>query len=297
MGLLRPFHLPGDPDLGWNAQDARAALKKRERTARKRAQTARPSPYRLFDMHCHLDRMANADDVAAEAAERGLALFGVTVTPAETKAASERFASAPNVRIGVGLHPWWLADAGSQADSADRAALMAAQSRFVGEIGLDFGPKNLSTSDAQIQAFELIVRACAERPMEGRVLSIHAVRSAQAALDILERFDMTHQAACIFHWFSGSSDELARARALGCLFSVSEHMLASKRGREYARQIPLDRLLLETDAPPELDAPYRAGQLETSLEHTLDQLSEIRSTARDDLATAIAATSSRLLDL
>ena len=55
----------------------------------------------------------------------------------------------------------------------------------------------------------------------------------------------------IFHWFSGSSAQLKRARDLGCFFSVNAFMLQTKRGREYAKAIPLDRLLIETDLPEE----------------------------------------------
>lgn len=66
--------------------------------------------WRLFDMHCHLDRMANADEVAREAVANDMALFCTTVTPADALAARSRFGTPPNVRVGVGLHPWWITD-------------------------------------------------------------------------------------------------------------------------------------------------------------------------------------------
>ena len=254
-------------------------------------------PYRLVDMHCHLDRMANADEIAADAAARGIALFDTTVTPADALGASKRFASAPNVRVGAGLHPWWLADGRCDEQDADRAALMAAQARFVGEVGLDFSERFHGSFDVQTEAFEFIARACAENPVPGRTISLHAVRSAGIVLDILERYGLTSSAICIFHWFSGTSDEFTRARELDCRFSVNERMLASKRGREYARQVPVDRLLLETDAPPELDTPYSAEAIETSLDAVLDQLATLRGENRDGLASHIAQTSCALLDL
>ena len=261
-----------------------------------RRSATRP-PYRLVDMHCHLDLMANADEVVADAAMRGIALFDTTVTPADTKTACERFAQTPNVRVGVGLHPWYLADGRCSGDDADRTALAAAQSCFIGEVGLDFSERHRKSFAAQAQAFELIMQACAERPMPERIISLHAVRSAGAVLDILERFDLTHSATCIFHWFSGTSNELARARSMGCWFSINKRMLASKKGREYARQIPGDRLLLETDAPPELVAPYSVSAIETSLETVLNHLADLRDEDRDELATRIAEASCRLLDL
>ena len=248
-------------------------------------------------MHCHLDLMANSDEVVADATARSIALFDTTVTPTDAETARKRFSPAPNVRVGVGLHPWYLADGRCNGDDADRVALAAAQSCFIGEVGLDFSERYRESFTAQAEAFELIVQACAEQPRLGRIISLHAVRSAGAVLDILERFDLAHSATCIFHWFSGTSNELARARSMGCWFSINERMLASKKGREYARQIPGDRLLLETDAPPELGAPYSASAIETSLETALDQLAELRDEDRDELATRIAEASCRLLGL
>lgn len=253
--------------------------------------------WRLFDMHCHLDRMANADEVAREAAANDMALFCTTVTPADALAARSRFGTPPNVRVGVGLHPWWVTDGRCGEIEIEQAAQLAAASRFIGEVGLDFGSRHAANAQRQLDALEAIARACAGHPVEGRVLSIHAVRSAGESLDVLERHGLTASAHCIFHWFSGTSDQLARALDAGCLFSISERMLATRRGREYARQIPLDRLLLETDLPEQLDKPCSADQIEASLMRALHELAHIRGTDEHTLSTRIAKTSSELLGL
>lgn len=253
--------------------------------------------WRLFDMHCHLDRMANADEVARDAAANDMALLCTTVTPADTLAARSRFGTPSNVRVGMGLHPWWVADGRCGEVEVEQAAQLAAASRFIGEVGLDFGPRHAANAQRQLDALEAIARSCAGHPVEGRVLSIHAVRSAGEALDVFERHGLTASAHCIFHWFSGTSDQLARALDAGCLFSISERMLATRRGREYARQIPLDRLLLETDLPEQLDKPCSADQIEASLMRALHELARIRSTDEHALSTRIAKTSSGLLGL
>ncbi len=252
---------------------------------------------RLFDMHCHLDRMTNADEVAREAAANGIVLFCTTVSPTDTLAAQARFGTMPNIRVGVGLHPWWVADGRIGESEGKQATQLAVSSRFIGEVGLDFGPRHAASAQRQLDAFEAIVRACAGNPVEGRVLSVHAIRSASEAIDVLEHHGLTASAHCVFHWFSGTSDQLTRALDAGCFFSVSERMLATKRGREYARQIPLDRLLLETDAPDPLDTPYSAGQIESSLMRALHELARIRGTDEHVLSAHIAKTSSGLFGL
>lgn len=250
---------------------------------------------RLVDMHCHLDRMTNGDEVARKAEAAGIAFFCTTVTPQDAEAAQRRFAAQPNIRVGIGLHPWWIADGTCSLADASQAAERAAMSPYIGEIGLDAGKRGAQSLDAQRTALDAILRAIAEHPLPGRVLSIHAVRAAGTVLDMLERYNLTEAATCIFHWFSGTSDELARARHMQCFFSINEHMLNTNRGREYARIIPAERLLLETDAPPKLDAPYELGSLEQSLETTLAQLAHVRHCDPDSLGEQIVARSARLL--
>ena len=136
----------------------------------------------------------------------------------------------------------------------------------------------------------------AAREGSEHVLSLHAVRSADAVLDLLEKHHACERSHAILHWFSGTSDDLARARRMGCLFSVNPRMLATRKGREYARQIPLAQLLLETDLPYEKDGPVaRTAQAHaTLLRQTLTDLCELRC---EDVTSAIATTSRHLLQM
>ncbi len=252
---------------------------------------------RFVDMHCHLGLMANGGEVARDAHARGIGILDASVTPGEGIAAQRRDARLPNVRAALGLHPWWIDDGRCGDDEVALLEERLGETRFVGEIGLDFAPRRVASRERQTEAFARFVRACAARPVDGRVVTLHAVRAASAVLDLLEECGLARTATCILHWFSGTSDELVRARRLGCWFSVNEHMLATRKGREYARIVPQDRLLLETDAPPGADAPYSAAELEASLRRTLDALAELRRADRDALAADIAARSARLLGL
>ena len=250
--------------------------------------------YELYDMHCHLGFMSNALEVARDAEALGLALFANTVTPHEYKASLRELAHQPNVRIGVGLHPWWIADGRATANDVDLAVAQVDASAYVGEVGLDYSPAHADpTSYArQLCVFERIIRACAFEPYpeRTRVISIHAVRSASAVLDVLERTDCFSECHCIFHWFSGTSDELHRAVRAGCWFSINEMMLSTRRGREYARQIPDGQLLTETDLPPKEREPFAAAEIVASLERTLSQLEAIRGKDVREIAAKNAQT-------
>ncbi len=290
----------------------------------------------IFDMHCHLAFYDNPREVAQELGELGVGCLNATVTPVEFQRVTEALdaavagrlgpscigedpritrspvashtedlpangraafpefetAGVPTVRTGVGLHPWWIADGSADEAFARWAADLARDERYVAEIGLDFS-RGDNARDKQVRLLERILDAC-----EGseHVLSLHAVRSADVLLDLLEKHHICEQSHAILHWFSGTSDELARARRMGCLFSVNPRMLATRKGREYARQIPAPQLLLETDLPYEKDGPVArtATAHATLLRQTLADLCELRN---EDVAGIIAANSRLLLQM
>ena len=227
----------------------------------------------LYDAHCHLDFMSNGEDVARHAQADGMCLFANTATPSGYIRAQARFAPFENVFVGLGMHPWWVDDA-FDGDEFERLAL---ETRYIGEVGLDFGKRGEANRDAQLAAFMQIAQICARQG--SKLLSIHAVRSASTILDILEESDTLATCSCIFHWFSGSSDELNRALKVGCYFSVNPMMLATRKGREYVRQLPAERLLAETDAPPGEDVVYDYAELAKSLESVRSAINDKRLTS------------------
>lgn len=225
----------------------------------------------FFDAHAH---MSFAPDVASFASwftERFAGAFSATVSPADYRSAQQALASFPKIKVGVGAHPWWVAQ--GKISDEDKALLpgLVASARYIGEVGLDFGKNGLAksifatdeqTKQAQIEVLRTIFAAAKKSPApsviegagetkDGRVFSFHAVRGADVIMDMLEEYELLEDNTIIFHWFSGSSAQLKRARDLGCFFSVNAFMLQTKRGREYAKAIPLDRLLIETDLPEE----------------------------------------------
>ncbi|HJA29478.1 MAG TPA: TatD family hydrolase [Candidatus Olsenella pullicola] len=240
------------------------------------------------DMHCHLGWFSNRRQVARE-----VGVFAVTVTPQEFLSLRDELAGEKNVALAAGLHPWWVRD----ASDADALCGLLPDTRWVGEIGLDAAPRHAATWDAQLATFERICTTCAETSdHEARkVLSIHAVRSASTVLDVLERTGAAARCRCVLHWFSGSTDELWRAVRLGCHFSLGEHSLATRRGREYARILPAERLLTETDLPEGEDSPATAEDVVASLERTILGMAAARGIAPSEARALVARNAATLL--
>lgn len=223
----------------------------------------------LYDAHVHLDFMTNAREVAIEAAVIGMELFANTVTPKGYVRAKELLGDLPNVQVGLGLHPWWV----------DRASVgdferLCSRAKWIGEVGLDFSPKR-GHHDMQVSSFGRIARLCAEQG--GKTLSIHSVRAAGTVLDVLEQSGCLESCKCVFHWFSGSTEDLWRAIRAGCWFSVNEMQASTRRAKEQLKLIPQDRLLYETDLPPGEDVPFSAELIRASLERAHALVSDIRA--------------------
>lgn len=266
---------------------------------------------KLHDAHIHLDFAANAEKVAQRAAAENMLFFANTVVPDAYGRTSRAFAQFENVFVGWGFHPWWVGgtpdidksdrqqprgippapanpnnsptNGGSSADrgtTADRGTLDEQQlhdlreARFVGEVGLDFSVRHASSKSEQLALFSEIAETCTESG--GKILSVHAVKAARETLDVLENAGTLSECTCIFHWFSGPSDQLKRAIDAKCLFSIGPRMIVTKKGREYVKAIPAHQLLLETDLPERQGDTLSYEQMRDALTNVCDFIATIK---------------------
>jgi TatD DNase family protein len=121
---------------------------------------------------------------------------------------------------------------------------MLDQTRYVGEIGLDYVTTDRILRQKQRQIFEAILKDCAA--FGDKILTVH---SRRAAADVIACIGGGFPGAVILHWFSGSKRELRAGLDAGCYFSVNPAMIKSERGRSLILEIPRTRLLTESDGP------------------------------------------------
>lgn len=264
--------------------------------------------FTFFDLHAHPAFSTNPAQLMGELDELQTAALCCATTPDEyTQLATTLKQAAPlNYCLATGIHPWWVS---CDARLNDAMILQCLQQRdkdptlALGEVGLDFSAAHIHTKEEQLRVFtQLItgVSSCnALKVNAAHLISIHAVRAISAALDILEKTDAFTQSHCILHWFSGTSDELSRAIRLGCYFSITPTMTKTKRGQAYIKQIPLERLVLETDLP-EPDSPLHGKKIVSLLQDSLNTIQEIKSCGRrgigpQTIAQTICRTSRQLM--
>ena len=243
----------------------------------------------LVDHHCHLDFpdfAADLDGVVVRANAAGVTTM-VTISTRIRKfehvlAVAERFDS---VYCSVGTHPH---NAHEELDipSADIVRL-AKHPKVVaiGEAGLDYYYKH-STPAAQAEGFRNHIAAARET---GLPLEIHTRDADADTLAILEDEHAKGAFPAVLHCFTGGHDLAMRAVDLGLYVSFSGVITFKKSEalRAIARDIPLDRLLVETDAPFLAPDPYRGKTNEPAyVAHTAAALARVKGISLDELATA-----------
>ncbi len=232
-----------------------------------------------FDAHVHANLMDSPLNVARSSHDAKLGLFVCGVTPHDYLELAPQL-TQDNIRVGLGAHPWYVSNGRVTQKDIELLLELMEQTPYLGEIGLDFSSRYCvdGLQDLQVKAFTKICERAAElsRNDQPRMLSMHTVRSVDAVLDILEQTGAAQACIPIIHWFSGSSEELQRAIKLGCWFSVGEMSLKTKRGREYAKVYPKDRLLTETDLPSSDHTDIDSAYIVDSLKRALLGLSEAR---------------------
>ena len=198
-----------------------------------------------IDFHCHLDLYPDFPAAVKAAEAAGVYTLAVTTTPQAWPRNAELTRGTNFVRAALGLHPQLAAQFPKDVALWDS---YLEQTRYIGEVGLDAGPRYYKSFELQKEIFTHVLRRCSSAP-ERKILSIHSVRAADAVLSALEKELTPIAHSVVMHWFTGSPSALKHAVAMGCYFSVNEQMLKSERGRETIASIPLDRLLTETDGP------------------------------------------------
>jgi TatD DNase family protein len=251
----------------------------------------------LIDSHCHLDFSdydPDRDEVVARALDAGVTkMITIGIDAATSRAAVDLAARYEPVFATVGHHPH-EADKMTPAD-LDALSGLAAEPKVVafGEIGLDFF-KLHSEADVQKRRFRELVDLGLSL---GLPLVIH---DRDAHEQIFEALSEAGAQKGVIHCFSGDWPLARRFLGLGFHISIPGTVTFPKADlvRDVAANTPLDRLLLETDAPFLAPAPKRGRRNEPALVlHTAKEIARLRRMDLEELARATTENAERLFGL
>ncbi len=211
----------------------------------------------LYDAHNHLqdERLAPFREEVLAATQREHVLKMVVNGSCEEDwpAVLDLARQHPQVIASFGYHPWYVKDRSPNWQEVLLRHLDAAPSA-VGEVGLDRWVKDHDLEQQQ-EVFAWQLRLAAERNLP---LSIHCLQAWGPLLNIL-RAEPRPNCGFLLHSYGGASELVAPLAELGAYFSLPGYFALERktRQREAFRQVPSDRLLIETDAPDQLPPPER----------------------------------------
>jgi TatD DNase family protein len=238
----------------------------------------------MVDTHCHLTDprlLEQLDDVIERARVAGVVrLITVGTDLEDDRAAIAVCRGRENVRCAVGIHPNYTQD----ATLADVPVLRELQKDStvvaLGEMGLDYF-HHFADRGHQARLFEAQLGLATE---VGRPVVIHSREAIDDTLAMMRNFPGVR---AVFHCFTGAADEAERILAAGYWISFTGPVTYKKNDalREVVRRMPIDRLMVETDAPYLSPEPKRGQKTNEPalVMYTAAKAAEVRGMGLDEL--------------
>lgn len=192
-----------------------------------------------MDAHMHFDLYENRDEILEYIESKKSYTIAVTNLSELFQRYDKKYADKKFVKIALGFHPELVAEYKYQQVLFHQ---LVDKTRFIGEVGLDFADASDKDKNSQIAVFQNILSWCTNKE---KILSVHSRAASKEIISMLEGFN----GKVILHWYSGRIVDLETALSMGYYLSVNHQMLESERGRNIVNKLPVDRILIESDAP------------------------------------------------
>ena len=252
----------------------------------------------LFDTHAHYDDEAfDADREALLAAlpENGVGLVvnpGCDLPSSRTAIAlAEKY---PHVYAAVGVHPENCGDWEDGFLSQLRQLAAQDKVRAIGEIGLDYYWEENPPRALQQHVFRAQLALAAELNLP---VIVHDREAHGDCMEIVRDFPRVRG---VFHCYSGSAEMARELVRLGWMISFTG-VLTYKNARkavETAREVPLERLMIETDSPYMAPVPCRGKRCDSTLvRYVCEKLSEIKGVSPEECARITMANGKRFFSI
>ena len=251
---------------------------------------------KLIDTHCHLYSEEFKDDIEAVIARAKAEGVNKFYLPAIDSSCLEGMLELekqfPNECIAmVGLHPCYVKE--NYMDELKIVETQLAQRSFaaVGEIGLDFY-WDKTFSEQQYDAFELQMQWALNKDLP---IVIHTRNAMQETINIVKPFAAKGLKG-IFHCFSGSYESAKQIIEMDFLLGIGGVITYKNAGLPEALvNIPVEYLVLETDAPYLTPVPFRGKRNESSyIKYIAEKLAEVKKITIEELAAITTANAERL---
>lgn len=240
----------------------------------------------FIDTHCHLDFPEfeqDRDEVIKNAADQGIGCIVNIGSSMEGSRRSLELASRySQIYASVGIHPHEADSFDSKAQNQIKELVKKEKVVAIGEIGLDYY-KNYSRRESQRFLFKSLLKLAKD---SGLPAVIHCRQAQDEILKILKE---AQPVRAVVHCFSGDRDFLDECLSLGFFISFTCNITYKKAEnlRDLVKVVPLERLLLETDAPFLSPEGLRGRRNEpANVKYLAEEISRIKEIGIDEVAQA-----------
>ncbi len=250
----------------------------------------------MIDSHAHLEMLEDVDEAMVRARKAGLkivvAIADIFGAYQEVLKLAERY---NEVVFGIGVHPHDASKWSSVVEKIIREALRHRKAVIVGEIGLDFY-RMYSPREAQVEVFRKQLEIAAEVDMP---VSVHIRDAYDEAHQILSEYRKLSK-KIILHCYSSEARDVERFLNIGCYISFAGPVTYSKADklREAVLQVPLDRILVETDCPYLSPQPVRGKRNEpANVIYVIDEIAKLKGVLASRLSQQVYLNLKKILQI
>lgn len=196
---------------------------------------------KYLDTHCHVDLAKNRKRFIQSINEQQIYTIAVSNLPSLFEKNKVIIPESRYLKHALGYHPELVGQFPNQLKKFEG---QLRKTRYIGEIGIDGSNRYKNSLSSQIEIFENILLLCDQTP--NKILTIHSRKSEQVVAEMVIKYPKSKK---ILHWFSGDIKYIERLLESGCYFSINKQMLLSSSSSSFIKQVPITRLLLESDFP------------------------------------------------
>lgn len=249
----------------------------------------------MFDSHIHLDQLdvSQIERIVSDPLLQGVLAVSTDLASAETLLAFKQ--KFPKIQIAAGFHPEQvLIDDKQQQALFDWIVKNRANLTAIGEVGLPHYLKRRNSKLDYQPYLALLEQFVALSKRLNLPLNLHIVHDDVAImLDLLEKYQVQY---AHFHWFKTDDDSLERFLRTSHFASVTPDVLWNPKTQKIAKNLPLDRLLIETDSPWQHESLENAS-ISQQLQAILAQLVTLRTESESVLRSQIRQNHQRLYEI
>ena len=253
----------------------------------------------LIDTHTHIDMENFADrfdEVMQTAKDYGVEKVVIPgVEPSGFDRIIKLCEEYPDVYGAVGVHPEELNSYNEEAESRIKELLKHKKIIAIGEIGLDYyWDKSQIEKQKEIFERQILIAKQAQKP-----ILVHDREAHPDSFEILKKTNAA-ETGVVMHCFSGSPEFAQQCINEGFYIALGGVVTFknAKKVKEVAKTVPLDKLLLETDAPYMTPVPFRGKENQPAyVKFVAEEIAKLRGVSFEEIAEATTANAKKLLKI